>query len=48
MYTIFITSVFNNGKDTRKEECRTKFDVERRLKYYLKDASVLSVDVVES
>ena len=46
-YVIRVRSVFNNGKDTREEDCRNVLDALHRKQYYEKDASVLSVEIVE-
>lgn len=46
-YAIRVCSVFNNGKDVREEDCRNKRDAEKRQRYYEKDGSVLSVEIIE-
>lgn len=46
-YAVIVTSVFNNGKDYHTEFCGSKFEAERRAKYYRNDSSVLEVEIIK-
>ena len=47
-YAVVVTSVFNNGKDYRTEFCGSKFEAERRKKYYEKDLTVLECEIIKA